>query len=160
MNATAAPISARENIEIAFTPMRAADIDAVLVIEQRINEFPWTRGNFVDSLVSDYSAWLLRHDEEILGYALLLLTLDEAQLLNIGIAQERQRAGLGSRFMDYLMDEARRHGATRMFLEVRASNVSGRALYRRYGFAQVGERRDYYLTRQGREAALVLARDL
>ncbi len=146
--------------DLEFVPMTTADLDAVHAIEQRVHAFPWTRGNFADCLVSGYGAWLLSVDGELTGYAVLALALDEAELLDIGIAAARQRAGLGSRFMAFLFEEARSSGAGRMFLEVRESNRAARALYQRCGFAQVGLRRDYYATNDGREPALVLARDL
>lgn len=145
---------------IEVVPMCAEDIDVVLVTEQKLSAFPWTRGNFADSLASGDSAWLLRGDGAILGYAVMSLVLDEAQLLNIGIVPERQRMGLGSLFLEYLFNMLRSFGAARIFLEVRPSNAAGLALYRRYGFEQVGLRNDYYPAQQGREAALVLARNL
>ncbi len=140
--------------------MHPDDIDAVLAMEQRIHAYPWTHGNFADSLASGYSAWLMRDEGALLGYALMTLVVDEAQLLNIGIAAERQRAGLGSLLLEHLFSIARSQGATRMFLEVRPSNAPALALYRRFGFDEVGRRADYYPAKQGREAALVLARDL
>lgn len=154
------PVFASFSGRIEFTSLHADDIDAVLAIEQRIYAFPWSRGNFVDSLASGYSAWLMRDEGEMLGYAVMTLVVDEAQLLNISIVAERQRAGFGSLLLEYLFDVARSQGALRMFLEVRPSNDSGLALYRRYGFAQVGMRADYYPAQQGREVALVLAKDL
>lgn len=152
--------SVLRSTDLEFEPMIAADLDAVHAIEQRIHALPWTRGNFDDCLAAGYGAWLLRVDGELVGYAVMTLALDEAELLDIGIAASRQRAGLGSRFMAFLFEDARSRGARRMFLEVRESNRAGRALYQRCGFEQVGLRRDYYMTNTGREAALVLARDL
>ncbi len=154
---SAVAISPRVDVE--FVRMNDADLDAVVAIEQRIHAFPWTRGNFTDCLKSGYAAWLLRVRGELAGYAIVTMALDEVQLLNIGIATPLQRAGYGGHFMSFLFDEAYRAGALRMFLEVRESNVAGRALYQRCGFVQVGERRNYYPTRDGREAALVLAKD-
>lgn len=146
--------------EIEYVPMRAEDVAAVLAIEQRLQDFPWTRGNFDDSLTSGYDCRLMREASRLLGFAVLTSMLDEAQLLNIGIVPERQREGLGGRFLEHLFDHLRSRGVARIFLEVRPSNVAGLALYRRHGFAQVGVRNDYYPARQGREAALVLAREL
>jgi len=50
--------------------------------------------------------------------------------------------------------------ATRMLLEVRPGNISGRAFYRRHGFEEIGRRRDYYPAHEGREDAIVMAREL
>jgi [ribosomal protein S18]-alanine N-acetyltransferase len=145
---------------VDFVPMRSEDIDAVLAAEQRIYDFPWTRGNFTDSLAVGYSAVLLREDGRMAGYAVMMLAVDEAHLLNLSILPEAQRRGLGSRLLHHLLAVARGRGATRMLLEVRPSNVSGLGLYRHFGFLAIGERRGYYQAHEGRESALVMALDL
>ena len=143
-----------------FVPMGAEDIDAVVAAEQRIYDFPWTRGNFTDSLAAGYSAWRLLEDGRMAGYAVMMLALDEAHLLNISIVPERQRHGLGDGLLRHLFAVARARGATRMLLEVRRSNVAGRAFYDRHAFLVIGERRGYYAAATGREDAIVMARDL
>lgn len=140
--------------------MNPDDIDAVLDMEQRIYAFPWTRGNFVDSLTAGYSTWLMRAGGLILGYAVTMQALDEAHLLNISIVPERQHAGFGSLLLQHLFEVARGQGVARFYLEVRQSNISGRGFYLRHGFAQIGERPDYYPALNGREAALVYEKSL
>ncbi len=136
--------------------MGAADLDAVMALENRVYPFPWTRGNFSDSLASGYSAWLIKVSGSLVGYAVMMQAHDEAQLLNLSIAPERRRSGFGSALLAHLLAQARSCGATRMLLEVRRSNDPALALYQHHGFAQIGERRDYYPAQQGREDALVL----
>ena len=153
MNAVLAP-------EIRFVPMRKADLDQVMAIERRVYAFPWTRGNFLDSLAAGYSAWLMLAAGAPAGYAVMLLSTDEAQLLNISVAPECQGTGYGTALLLHLVALARSSGARRMLLEVRPSNIAGLALYCRQGFLKIGERRAYYPARQGREDALVLAKDL
>jgi [ribosomal protein S18]-alanine N-acetyltransferase len=143
-----------------FVPMRDIDVDAVASAEQRAYAFPWTRGNFVDSLKAGHSAWVCREDGVLVGYAVLMRVVDEAHLLNITILPEFQRRGLGSELLGQLFDVARGHGAVRMLLEVRPGNVSGLALYRRFLFSEIGRRRGYYPGLDGREDAIVLAREL
>ncbi|MDK9726159.1 MAG: ribosomal protein S18-alanine N-acetyltransferase [Sterolibacteriaceae bacterium MAG5] len=143
-----------------FMPMAAADVPAIMETENRIYPFPWSAGNFADSLASGHSAWVCREAGAMVGYAVMMLVLDEAHLLNISVAAERQRGGLGSRLLEFLFEEAKAHGAARMFLEVRPSNASGLGLYRRFGFAEIGRRRGYYPAHDGREDAIVMARDL
>jgi len=145
---------------LEITPMRPEDIDFVLDIERSTYIFPWTRGNFEDSLVAGYSARLIRDGNELLGYAVMMQILDEAHLLNISIIPERQHEGLGSLLLEALFEEARAYGALRMVLEVRQANLDGRAFYLRHGFTQIGERREYYPAQKGREAALVLEKEI
>jgi ribosomal-protein-alanine N-acetyltransferase len=150
-------VSALLQTKLEFMPMRDADVDAVTAIEQRAHPFPWTRGNFVDSLKAGHSAWVLREGGETIGYGLLMMTVEDAELLDITIAPEYQRRGFGNLLLGHLFDVARGHGALRMFLEVRAGNGVAQALYRRAGFAEIGRRRAYY---HGKEDAIVMAREL
>jgi len=143
-----------------YPAMTAADLDAVAEAEQRIHPFPWTRGNFVDSLAAGHGAWLALEDGRMIGYAVMLQVMDEVHLLNISVQPELQRSGRGSALLIQLFDLARRRAATRMLLEVRPGNVSGQALYKRHGFVEIGRRHDYYPAHEGREDAIVMARDL
>jgi len=140
-----------------FEPMGERDLDPVIEIEQCIYAFPWTRGNFRDSIRAGYSCWVCRSGADLLGYAVLMLAAGEAHLLNLTIDSKFQRRGHGSRLLRHLMRTARDYGARVLFLEVRPSNVAGLELYARHGFRQIGVRRDYYPAQAGRESALVLA---
>lgn len=141
--------------------MTQDDVDAVLAIEQAVQRFPWTRGNFADALNSGY---LCRVDETesggIRGYAILMPVVDEAELLSIGVAQAEQRKGLGRAMLSEMLNMARARSMQRVFLEVRSSNVAAIALYRSAGFSQVGLRRGYYQNADGNEDALVMACEL
>ena len=149
------------NAGIEFLPMSEGDLDWVVDNEGQLHPFPWTRGNFVDALSAGYSSWVCRVDGERTGYAIMLLVLDEAHLLNLSIARCRQGTGLGSAFLGFLFDEASRHGVSQFFLEVRPSNLPALALYRRTGFCAVGRRKRYYPAGEGeREDAIVMRRDL
>jgi ribosomal-protein-alanine N-acetyltransferase len=140
--------------------MRVADIQAVAAAEQRIYPFPWTTGNFADSLTAGHGAWLALEQGRLTGYAIMMLVLDEAHLLNLSVLPELQGRGRGTALLIRLFDLARAQAATRMLLEVRPGNVSGQGLYRRQGFVEVGRRRGYYPAPEGREDAIVMAREL
>ncbi len=147
-------------LQFEFVAMQAEDVDAVLAAEQRILQFPWTRGNFTDSLAAGHIALIMRENGAMVGYGVVMMAVDEAHLLNISILPEQQRRGLGHRLLDHFCDLARAQGAKRMLLEVRRSNVTARAFYDRLGFTAIGERRDYYAAQDGRESAVVMALDL
>lgn len=140
-----------------FVPMSEHDLDRVAAIELDLYPFPWTRGNFADSLQAGYSTWTMRgaHDE-LLAYAVLMMVLDEAHLLNLSVARPCQRHGLGWRMLDWMSARAREHGARSLFLEVRPTNTEAHRLYERYGFQKIGTRRDYYPAHGGREDADVM----
>jgi len=139
-----------------FRPMLESDIDAIMQIEPHIYSHPWTRGNFSDSLVSGYSAWVLLDGTEIIGYSLMMMVLDEAHLLNLSIARAYQKQGLGRLLLEHMVAIAKRQKAANMFLEVRPSNVSAIALYENMGFNEMAIRRGYYPAHNGREDAVLM----
>lgn len=143
-----------------WQPMRVGDIDAVLAVETRIYPFPWTRGNFSDSLAAGYDAQICLEAGVMVGYAITMTVVDEVHLLNLGVVAERQRQGIGSMMLDHLCGLARKAGAWRMLLEVRPSNAAALMLYRRHGFAEIGRRRGYYPAGASREDAVVMACEL
>jgi ribosomal-protein-alanine N-acetyltransferase len=140
-----------------LAPMNEADLDAVAAIEQAVYTHPWTRGNFADSLRAGYRCCTWRLGGELVGYFVLLCAAGEAHLLNLSIAEGRQRRGHGAALLREAMRVARESGARTIFLEVRPSNLAGKALYERFGFRKIALRRGYYPSRQGREDALVLS---
>ena len=144
----------------AFEPMRESDLRAVLEIEEGIYEFPWTLGNFRDSLRAGYACWVIREGRHVIAYAILMLAAGEAHLLNLSVAAASQRRGHGRKLLDNVVQLAREHKAKIIFLEVRPTNEVGQRLYSGYGFRQIGVRRGYYPARKGREDAMVLALDL
>lgn len=146
--------------QVEMLPMNLHDLDEVLAIEYRVYEFPWGRGNFADSMNSGYSCWVCRVGGELIGYLVLMLAVDDAHLLTIGVAEKRQGMGFGARLLRQAMTAGRQGGATTLLLEVRPSNEKALALYRHFGFQQIGVRRGYYPAAKGREDALVLTHPL
>jgi len=141
-------------------PMTRDDVDAVLNIEQAVQAFPWTRGNFTDALGYGYLCQVDEQDGEIRGYAILMPVIDEGELLTIGVAAAQQRKGVGRAMLREMLEAARNRNMRRVFLEVRASNDAAIALYRSAGFSQIGVRRGYYRNADFSEDAMVMACDL
>ena len=145
----------------SLRPMREGDLDAVLAIEQRAYPFPWTRGIFRDCLKSGYPSWVMTEHGLVIGYGLLSIAADEAHVLNICVAPERQGRGLGRHLLRALVKIARDQRSQRVFLEVRPSNPGAIALYHSEGFNEIGRRPRYYpAANNGREDAIVMAIEL
>ncbi len=143
---------------LQFAAMRVSDVDEVTRVENDAYPFPWTRGNFLDSLDSGYDAWVLREAAgQLAGYFLLMPVVDEMHLLNITVRPDLQGQGLGSRLMDKVRERAAAAGMASILLEVRPSNQHALAVYRHLGFAQIGMRKNYYPAAAGnREDAIVM----
>jgi len=146
--------------EYQIRPMRKADLDAVVAIEHAAYPYPWSRGIFGDCLRIGYCCRVVELDGAVSGYAILAIGAGEAHLLNLCVARERRRVGLGQALLDAVEIEASLMRAHRLFLEVRPSNHAALGLYKRNEFRVIGRRRAYYPAEQGREDALVLVRHL
>lgn len=137
-------------------PMAESDLDTVIRIERQIYPFPWSRGNFSDSLQSGYDCWVCQNGLDIIGYAVVMPGYREAHLLNIGIAKAWQGRGIGGQVLGFLIEQARRADAEAIYLEVRVSNMPARRLYEKAGFNELHVRRNYYVALGGREDAIVM----
>src|SRR5208282_2101290 len=105
-----------------YRRMTAGDLDTVLAIETRIYPYPWTRGNFSDSLAAGYHCLIMEIGSELVGYSVVMLGAGEAHLLNLSIAARWQRRGLGRELLGHVLKLARNEAAERILLEVRQSN--------------------------------------
>jgi len=145
-------------------PMRRADLPRVAQVEERIYPFPWTLGNFADSLSAGYDGWAFESVDEppaLLGYAVIMWLPDEVHLLNLSVDAPQQGRGLGGQMLHWLMADTAERGARSMLLEVRPSNTVALRLYERLGFTRIGLRRRYYPAHHGsREDAIVMMRRL
>jgi [ribosomal protein S18]-alanine N-acetyltransferase len=139
-------------------PMNLAHVPAVLAIEQAVYPFPWTHGNFVDSLVAGHVAHVLRAvDGTLAAYSVAMNGVQEMHLLNLTVSPSWERRGHARTLLDALAALCRREGSAALWLEVRPSNLRARNVYARYGFTEVGMRRAYYPAVGGqREDACVM----
>ena len=141
---------------VSFREMQVSDLDAVMQIETVNFPFPWTASNFKDSINSGHICLVLEIDEVMVGYAILMMVLDEAHLLNISVSAAWKGKGWGRHLLNHMMQISREKGGLNMFLEVRPSNVSAITLYESIGFNEMGVRPGYYPAHNGRENAVLM----
>lgn len=145
----------------AVRPMLAVDLDVVASIEQSVQSFPWTRGNFEDGLNAGYGAWVAWLDGRIAGFCMVLFAPDVAHLLVIAVTPSRQKQGVGALLLRHCEQEARLRGLPAIVLEVRPSNENALQFYLRHGYTQLALRKDYYPSGYGqREDACVMEKRL
>src|SRR3990172_3019141 len=123
--------------------MTAEDFDRVMAIENRVYAQPWTRGNFCDSLAAGYHCRIMELAGEIAGYSVLAAGAGEAHLLNLSIAAQWQRRGLGRELLRFMIELVRGLAVRKIYLEVRPSNLGGGRLYASAGFDEIATRRGY-----------------
>ncbi len=136
------------------------DLAMVSDIERRSYEFPWSHGVFRDCLLAGYRSIVLIREDRVAGYGILSVAAGEAHILNLCVEPEFRALGYGERLLDELLYRARSSSVREIFLEVRPSNETAMALYRKKGFYQVANRPAYYQSHKGREDAAVLAKKL
>ncbi len=148
----------------AISPIARADAAAVAAIHKAGFAHGWGETEVLDLVASaavfgDVAATAGRR--KLGGFILSRLAADEAEILTIAVDPRRRGAGLGAQLLRRNLARAKGAGAKAMFLEVDAENLPALALYRRFGFAKVGERKGYYRRPDGSGAlALVLRADL
>lgn len=146
--------------ELWVRPMTVRDLEQVMRVELAMYPFPWTQRIFEDCLRVGYRCHVGEVEGNFAGYAVMSTGANEAHILNVCVAEEFQRRGMARQLLSHLLDEADTLDVNDVFLEVRPSNTPAVSLYEQMGFNQVGVRKNYYPTAQGREDAIIYALSL
>ena len=146
--------------ELAIRPMRAIDVADIVAIERASYQFPWSEGIFRDCLRVGYVCRVASLNRCVMAYAVMSLGAGEAHILNLCVSENYRCRGAGRQLLRALLERAAGAGMGEVFLEVRPTNTAAIRLYLALGFEQVGMRRGYYQSVDGREDAAVLRRVL
>jgi ribosomal-protein-alanine acetyltransferase len=137
----------------AFRPDDAAGLASIL--RDSPEAANWTKASYREWMNSPGAvAFVTEGDGRVIGFIIGRQMADEAEVLNVAVAPLVRRKGQGGALLKAALDEFRAHGASRVYLEVRESNLAARAFYTKHGFSQAGKRLNYY--RKPEEAAIVL----
>lgn len=151
------------SVGVVIEPMRRAHARAGASIVADGMSPPWSADVFRRELAQgDRRCYVVaRTGRQIAGVAGLLLTIPgaEAHVTVIAVDPDRRGQGIGRMLLAHLAGVAIERGADAMTLEVRPSNEPAMALYRRFGFAPEGVRRNYYEL-EGEDALILWARDI
>ena len=170
----ASPLPARASaLPGEIRRLQPADLDEVLAIEAAGYLHPWSREMFLRELEHDWSVFLVyaepradsRHGaaagerrQRVLGFLLYWLVQDEIHLLNVAVAPDQRRRGIGRLLLAEMDKRARAADIALLTLEVRKGSTGARALYRELGYREAGIRKIYYA--EEREDAVVMLREL
>lgn len=125
--------------------MTAEDTAQVAAIAAKVFVRPWTKQGFDDALPMENACFLLCMDgDTVVGYCGLYMAADEGEIINVAVEPTCQGQGIGHMLMQALLEEGAKNGITRYFLEVRVSNASAIALYKKNGFTKQGIRKNFY----------------
>lgn len=135
-----------EPLTVVVTPMKRRHVRAVLRIEEQVYPRPWTSSLFLSELAlrTTRAYFVARVGKDVVGYAGVMISFEDSHVTTIAVDPAWQRHGIATRLMVALVRESLVRGAQHMTLEVRVSNRSAQDLYRRFGYAPVGVRKNYY----------------
>ncbi len=122
--------------------------------------FAWPQDDLETMLIdpSTVADGAFARDRELQGFMLSRLAADEAEVLTVAVAPRRRGRGIAGQLLQANIARLSRLGAKSLFLEVEAENQAGLALYRRFAFATVGERKSYYRKPDGSAALAYIMR--
>lgn len=121
------------------------DVEQLFELENSCFPDPWSRKSIRGTMNEENSYFAVAvSDGKIIGYINTTYVLDEMNLNRICVLPQYRRMGAANLLMEGMFEAARQHKLAQIFLEVRLSNIPAQQLYKRFGFAVVGERKGFY----------------
>ena len=138
--------------------MQRQHVPQVAALEKICFSDPWSEQSIASELQNPLSLWLVCEDEgTVCGYVGSQTVLGETDMMNIAVAPEYRRRGIGEMLITQLLKKISQQGSRSLSLEVRCSNLAAILLYKKFGFQQVGRRPGYYT--HPKEGALILRKE-
>ena len=138
--------------------MTAREVPQVAELEKLCFSQPWSEKSVAGELDNPLALWLVAMEgDRLAGYVGSQTVMDETDMMNLAVAPQFRRQGVGETLVNALTASLKELGSRCLTLEVRDSNGPARALYAKLGFGEVGRRRGYY--RDPREDALILRKE-
>ena len=147
---------ALDALGLKVSNMTSDHLAEVFLIEKNTAKNPWSETQFADSISK---AVVLKDKRLVVGFAVIAMVADQAELHNIAIHPQWQGQGLGSVFLHALLETVP-STIKMMYLEVRVTNFRAIRLYSGLGFEEIAERKDYYRTELASEDALIMCKVL
>lgn len=144
--------------QMIYVEMFACHVPQIAELEKVCFSDPWSENSIASELNNRLSLWLVALDgDKVVGYVGSQTVLGETDMMNIAVAPEYRKQGIGENLVLLLIDKLNQQGSHSLMLEVRPSNASAISLYEKLGFAEVGRRRNYYSN--PKEDALILRKE-
>ena len=135
-----------DSAPVEIHSMTFSDMEAVLTIEENAaSGSDWTENSLLTYLVREDTLFLTAQREgQVLGYAAALISIDEAEILNIAVRPDARRLGIGEKLMRTLAISLKEKGVGAIHLEVRCGNAPAIGLYKKLAYQEDGIRKNYY----------------
>jgi len=147
--------------DIKISPMTLDHMEDIMVVENLSFSIPWSKAAFIEEITKNSFAYYYAAiiNCKAIGYGGMWQVFDEGHITNIAVHPEFREIGVGSRILEYMIEEAIKKGINKMTLEVRKSNESAINLYQKYGFVNEGIRKSYYAD-NGEDAIIMWKHDM
>ena len=134
---------------INFYPITSADVEQLMPIENSCHSHPWSTNTFKSCIGGRYFSEYAKNDEQIIGFYVGDHVAGEATLMDICVAPDLQGKGYGKALLLQFLQQVKNLEASKVFLEVRASNIAAQMLYMNHGFVEISRRTGYYPSAKG-----------
>ena len=122
-----------------------ADATGIAALEEEIFSDAWSYRDIQDLICTEGGMCFTAIDGgEVIAYVIGRLIAPEGEIYRVAVDEAYRRRGVAYRLLDYATKTSRGRGLESLFLEVRSENVAAISLYRAYGFAEIGRRKNYY----------------
>lgn len=127
-------------VEIRQTDLTEVEnlLPILMLAEESESALRWSLNNLSDTL------YRMDDDGKPVGAATLRWNTEPCEILELAIAEDRQRQGLGRQFINYLLAEGRRRGKTELLVGTANSSIENLIFYQRCGFRMYQVRQDYF----------------
>jgi len=148
---------------LTIKPSKIEELQKLYKLERLCHSHPWTLNILKDCLTVGYLCHSFTipccknpEKEQLIGFMINQVILDECNLLTICIHPSHQGKGYAANALNWLLELMTEKKIKSCLLEVRKSNDKAQALYRKIGFEQIGIRKAYYPADSSREDAIVM----
>lgn len=145
-----------------FSEIEFSDVELLMPIELACHSHPWSEKTFSSCIGGRYFGdKLIQESTTPIGFYIGEYVAGEATLMDICVHPSHQGKGFGKKLLNQFLAQAKTRGATKIFLEVRAKNISAQMLYMNAGFIEINRRTGYYPSAAGfgYEDAIVMSKN-
>ena len=132
-------------IEYKIINVEEKHIAQIEELEEQCFSVPWTVQQLETQLSGNMHVFIAAvSGEVVLGYMGMMYVLDEGYISNVAVSPEYRHCGIADGLITEILKRAKELELSFVTLEVRVSNAPAIALYKKHGFSDVGQRKNYY----------------
>ena len=137
--------------EIKIEEMSLSDLESIKdILISDFDDF-WNYNILKEELESIDSKYIVAktNDGEIIGFAGIKIIVDTADIMNIVVKKSWRNQGVGNLLLNNLISLCKELNLVSLSLEVNEDNLPAIHLYEKFGFKQIGVRKNYYHDKDG-----------